>query len=166
MTKFKILIIALILPLFAFTLHKYYLSLVKIEYKTENKSVQITMRIFIDDLQETINKIYEANIELAVSNEVKEVNTLILKYVKDNFEVKINTISQPYQFIGKEYENDVVFLYLEITNVENLESIEIKDSMLMDIYPDQKNIIKLQINEIKKTFLLTAKKDKDLLKLN
>jgi len=166
MTKFKILFILLIIPLFSFTAHKYYISLIKVEYKTEKQSVQITMRIFIDDLQDTLNKTYTKNFELGVPDEDKDINTLIINYIKDNFTVKINSQNISYQFLGKEYEKDVIFLYLEIKNVESIQNIEIQNSMLMRIFPEQKNIIKLHINNTKKTFLLTKEKDKNLLKLN
>ena len=162
MTKFKILLITLTIPLLAFTAHKYYISLIKVEYKKESKSVQITMRIFIDDLQEAINKTYDKNIELEMSDN----DELIFNYVKDNFLVNINNNKQSYLYLGKEYENDVIFLYLELKDIESIQAIEIKNRMLLDVFSEQKNIIKLHINNTKKTFLLTNNKDKDLLKLN
>jgi len=153
-----------IIPLFAFAMHKYYISLTKIEYRKESKTVQVTMRIFIDDLQETINTTYDKNFELAIPNESEEINILINRYVSDKFTVEINDHEKSYSYLGKEYENDVVYLYLELKNIELINSIEIKNRMLMEIFPDQKNIIKLTINKTKKTFLLTSQKDKDLLK--
>ncbi len=47
----KYIFILILLPLVAFQTHKYYLSLTKIEYQKETKSIQITARIFIDDLE-------------------------------------------------------------------------------------------------------------------
>jgi hypothetical protein len=161
--KQKYLVFFLI-PLFAFTMHKYYISLTKVEYKKESKSIQVTMRIFIDDLQETINTTYNKDFELALPNGSKEIDTIISNYLTGKFKVKINNIEKPYSYIGKEYENDVVYLYLEINNIETINTIEIKNNMMMEIFSDQKNIIKLNINNTKKTFFLTNQKDKDLLK--
>ncbi len=166
MTKIKRLLIILVIPLFAFTAHKYYISLIKVEYKTSSKSLQITMRIFIDDLQEAINKTYIKNFEFGEPNESKNINELIINYIQDNFTVKINSQNKVYQFLGKAYDNDVIFIYLEVEDIETIQHIEIKNSMLMATFSEQKNIIKLKINNTKKTFLLTKEKDKDLLKLN
>ena len=69
MNKLKLGCIVLLIPLFAFTAHKYYVSSTKIEFKKESKTVQITMRIFIDDLQETINSSFSKDFELALPNE-------------------------------------------------------------------------------------------------
>ena len=156
-------IILLIIPLFAFTLHKYYISMTKVEYKKESKTIQITMRIFIDDLQETLNKTYHKDIELALPNESKEIDSLIRNYIPNKFSIKINTYKKTATYLGKEYEDDAVYLYLEVENIENIHSIEIKNSMLTELFSTQKNIIKLIINDKKKTFILTKQKDNDLL---
>ena len=164
MNKLKIGFIILLIPLFAFTTHKYYISSTKIEYKKESKTIQITMRFFIDDLQESINSTYSKNIELALPNEPEEIDSLIINYVSKKLEVTINSNKKAYSFLGKEYNNDEIYIYLEIENVEFIKAIEIKNSMLMEIFPEQQNIIKLYINNAKKTFLLTKQKDKDSLK--
>jgi len=153
-----------IIPLVAFTMHKYYISLTKIDYKKESNSVQITLRIFIDDLQETINSTYNKKLELGLPNESKEIDTLINNYIIPKLKVKINNVDKTYAYLGKEYEDEVVFVYLEIENIEVINSIEIINKILMEKFPNQKNIIKLNINGVKKTFLLTNKKYKDLLK--
>lgn len=165
MKIFNLGFILLFIPLFAFTMHKYYVSSTKIEYKKENGTLQITMRIFIDDLQETINNTYQNNFELAVSNEPKELDSLINNYTLKKFEVIVDEDKKTYSFLGKEYKNDEIYLYFEISNIKRINSIEVKNEMLMEIFPDQKNIIKLYINNIKKTFLLTNRSYKDLLKL-
>ena len=164
MNKLKIGFIILLIPLFAFTTHKYYISSTKIEYKKESKTIQITMRFFIDDLQESINSTYSKNIELALPNEPEEIDSLIINYVSKKLEVTINSNKKAYCFLGKEYNNDEIYIYLEIENVEFIKAIEIKNSMLMEIFPEQQNIIKLYINDTKKTFLLMKQKDKDSLK--
>lgn len=164
MNKLKIGFIILLIPLLAFTTHKYYISSTKIEYKKESKTIQITMRFFIDDLQETINRTYSKDVELALPNEPKEIDSLINNYISKKLEVIINTNKKAYSFLGKEYNNDEIYIYLEIENVEFIKAIEIKNSMLMEIFSEQQNIIKLYINDTKKTFLLTKQKDKDSLK--
>ena len=164
MNKLKIGFIILLIPLLAFTMHKYYLSSTKIEYKKESKTIQITMRFFIDDLQETINSTYSKDIELALPNEPEEIDSLINNYVSKKLEVIINANKKAISFLGKEYNNDEIYIYLEIENIEIINKIEIKNSMLMEIFPEQQNIIKLYINDAKKTLLLTKQKDKDLLK--
>ncbi len=164
MSLSKKYLVLFIIPLVAFTMHKYYISLTKIDYKKESNSVQITLRIFIDDIQKTINSTYNKNFELGLPSESKEIDTLINNYIVPKLKVKINNVDKTYVYLGKEYEDEVIFVYLEIENIKVVNSIEIKNNILMEKFPNQKNIIKLNINGVKKTFLLTNKKYKDLLK--
>ena len=68
-----------------------------------------------------------------------------------------------YNYLGKKYETEVVYLFAEIEDIPSIQSIEIKNRILMNTYPEQQNIIKLDINNKKKSFILTADSDKDLL---
>ena len=160
----KYTFLLLIIPLLSFALHKYYLSLTKIEYAKESKSLQITMRIFIDDLESTLNKINNKSFKLDTKTELEDANIYIEKYLLKQFEVNINGSSKNYKYLGKKYENDVVYLFIEIINIASINSIEIRNRILMDTFPEQQNIIKLNINNIKKSFILTSKDDKDSLK--
>ena len=163
MNIIKIGFTILLIPLLAFVSHKYYISSTKIEFKKESETVQITMHFFIDDLQETINSTYNKNIELALPNEPKLIDSLIINYISKKFEVNLNGTNKDYLYIGKEYKIDEIYLYLEIKNIDFINSIEVKNNMLMEMFSDQQNIIQLYIHNIKKTFLLTKQKDKDLL---
>ena len=165
MSKFRYLIFVLVLPLMAYSVHKYYLSLTTVEYKEDQKTLQITMRIFIDDLQETINKTYQKEFEFSETIKDKTIDSLLSEYIIANFKVEIDNTNKNFTYLGKQFENDVIYLYLEILQLENFRAIAIKNTMLISLYPDQKNIIKLKVDDRKKTFVLTKKKDKDLLKL-
>ncbi|MEN8124144.1 MAG: DUF6702 family protein [Bacteroidota bacterium] len=165
MMKFKkIILILTVLPLFAFTLHKYYISLTKIDYIQEKESVQITMRFFIDDVEKTINNRFNKSFELATENELSEANKFIALYINQKFNIKINNQVKTYQYLGKEYENDVVYFYLEITDIENIKALEVQNRMLFEEFEEQQNYIKLNIYNQQKTFILIKDNDKDLLK--
>jgi hypothetical protein len=163
MKEVKILFLILIIPLFAFGLHKYYISLTKIDYVEEEKSVQITMRFFIDDIEKTLENRYEIELELATKQENKKANIYLERYIASKFEVIINQNVKLYKFLGKEYENDVVFFYLEITDIEMINQISIQNRMLFEEFPDQENFVKIDINNFKKTFVLRKENDKEML---
>ncbi|MGB5362571.1 MAG: DUF6702 family protein, partial [Aureibaculum sp.] len=57
------------------------------------------------------------------------------------------------------------YLYFEIENIQNLYSIGIQNNMLIEFFPEQKNIVKLNINKKKKSFILTSENDKEMFDL-
>ena len=163
MKELKILFLILVIPLFAFGVHKYYISLTKIDFVEKEKSVQITMRFFIDDIEKTLEGRYKIELELATEEENKNANIYLEKYIASKFEIIIDQKVKSFKFLGKEYENDIVFFYLEITNIEMIKQISVQNRMLFEEFPDQQNFVKTNINKSKKTFILRKENDKEML---
>lgn len=160
---FKAFIFVLI-PLFAFTgAHEYYVSITQIEYVKEKETVQIISRIFIDDLEKLIRERYDPEVTLASDDEPAKVDFYIEKYLNEKIKFKINNIDIDATFIGKEYEADIVYCYLEIENIESINSFEITNQVLFDLYSEQQNIVRLKINDKNKSFILIKENDKGLL---
>ncbi len=154
----------LVVPLLAFSIHKYYISLCEIEYIEDQQSLQITLGIFIDDIELTLNKNNNKTLNLATKQEADSIDTYYKNYLNKHFQISANNKLQSYTYIGKEYDGDIVRFYLEITNIQQLTSIEIVNTSLFRDFKDQQNIIKINANNIHKTFYLTRKNDKGLLK--
>lgn len=151
----------------AFTsIHKYYISVTQIDYIKEKQTVQITTRIFIDDFENLLRQRYDKNITLAGKNESKNVNEYIESYLKDKLRIKISGQDTNLLFIGKDYDLDIMRCYLEIDNVKEISSIEVSNKVLFDVFEDQKNIIKTNINSKQKSFILTVQDNQLVLNFN
>jgi len=160
----KYVALILIIPLLAFSLHKYYISLCEIEYVSEQQSVQITLGMFIDDIEFTLNKDHNTELNIATNEETSNIDTYFKNYLNQHFKININEQDKSYNYIGKEYDDDIVRFYLEITNIKQLNSIQVSNTSLLRYFEDQQNIIKIYANNINKTFYLNKKNDKGLLK--
>ena len=164
MKHFKIGAILLLVPLFAFTMHKYYISLCEVEYVEEKQSVQIILSQFIDDLEVTLNKEQKKSLKLATKKEPLNIDVIYEEYLNNHLKFTINGKQAHYQFIGKEYDDTMVKFYLEITNITKLQTFEIENTCLFKDFDEQQNIIKLKVKKFNKTFYLTKKNVKGLLK--
>ncbi|MDP5158367.1 MAG: peptidase E [Flaviramulus sp.] len=167
MKLYKLLFLFLIIPFFSFTsLHKYYISVSQINYIEEKASLQITTRIFIDDFENLLRTRYDETITLAGKDEPEIANTYIEKYLKDKLTIKINNESVSVNFIGKEYDGDIVRCYLEVENVKNIKKIEISNQVLFDLFDEQQNIIKTKIYSKQKSVILSNQTNSMVLKFN
>jgi hypothetical protein len=161
----KYLILILAIPLISFTLHKYYVSLCEIEYVENKKSVQIIFGVFIDDLEVVLNKEQGIRLNLATEKEPDTIDEIYQEFLHKNFKISINSEVKNYQYIGKEYDNDIVRFYLEIPNITKLKSIAVTNTSLFDNFDNQQNIIKIKIDKFNKTFYLNKKNNNCLLKI-
>ena len=159
----KAFLLLFIIPLLSFFPHKYYLSLTQIEYKNEARSIQITINVFMDDIEIALNKNYHINLQLTTKEELQNNDQYFKKYLNEKLHIKIDDISKEFNYIGKEYEGDLVYFYLEIENVNNINTIEVVNTILTTHFPKQQNLIKTKINNKHKSLLLTSKNTKGLL---
>ena len=80
----KTFLLLLILPLVAFSTHKYYLSLTQINFKSESQSIQIILNVFMDDIEVALNADYEIDLQLTTAKELKDNDVFFEKYLKKN----------------------------------------------------------------------------------
>lgn len=157
----------ILIPLFAFTaIHKYYISVTQIDFIENKQSVQITSRIFIDDMEKLLRDRYDEEITLSSKDEPKTVDLYIARYLKEKLRIKINNEVSEIVFIGKVYDADIVRCYLEIEGVKHIETFEVSNRVLFDVFEDQQNIVKTNINEKQKSFIFYPQKDNAMLKFN
>ena len=160
----KIVFLFLVLPLLSFTtIHKYYVSVTEVEYVKEKKSVQIISRIFIEDLEDVIQLRYDEELIIEKENEVPEIDFFIEKYLKAKLIININGEEKLVNYLGKEFDNDIVICYLEIEGVDKIQSLEIQNQVLFDLYAEQQNIVRTKVNSENKSFILIKENDKGLL---
>lgn len=159
----KLIVLAIILPLLSFNMHKYYVSMCEIEFLPERQVMQIRLGLFIDDLELTLNKDYNKTLKLGTPQEAENIDELYFKYLQEHFQLVLNKKETPYTFIGKEYDDDIVRFYLEISNISELNSFEVYNSCLLRDFKEQLNIIKLKVKNYHKTFYLSKTNDKGLL---
>lgn len=147
----------------SFTLHKYYLSVTDVEYNAEAKSVQLITRIFYDDLEDVLNERYDKNFILSDRSDQEEIDTYLKKYLTSKIKIRVNDELKKLQFVGKEYEDDYVVCYIETSRVDSITKFEIENELLIDLFPEQKNMIHTKIYKRQKSFLLTRENAKAML---
>ena len=118
----------------------------------------------MDDIEMALNKDYNIDLQLTTKKELKNNDEYFQKYLDKKLHFKINNIPKTFTYVGKEYDGDLVFFYLEIPNIKSINDLEIENTILMHHFPDQQNLIKLKVGKKHKSILLTAKTDKGLLK--
>lgn len=145
------------------SLHRFYIAIYQLHYVPQKKMVQITTRIFIDDLNEALKKEYHKKTFVGTENETPEDITLMKKYMTERFKISINGQSKVINYLSNELENNVIICYLNIKDISKISSIEVENSILTELFPEQQNIIQYNNNGQKQNLLLTAETTKGML---
>lgn len=145
----------LVVLLSSFAWHKFYVTVTQIDFVPNKKRVEITSRIFIDDLEKALERKFKKKFYLTTSNEIENADVLIQEYLKEKIKISINKKSQKIEYLTKEVEGDVLIFYTKIAISKKINTFEIYNSLLTDTYKEQQNIVHLNINGNKNSFLFT-----------
>ena len=148
----------------AFNFHKFYIAIYQIEYAQEKKMLQITSRIFLDDINEVLEQHYKKKTHIGEKNQTSEDVILMNKYISENFSIIVNNQNKTLQYLSCEVDNNILIGYYKITDVSKIKTLEVKNTILMDLFPEQQNIIQSKIHGVKKSLLLTIDNTKGMLK--
>lgn len=148
------------------TSHKYYVSITKIEHVADSQSLQIITQIFIDDIEDVLQERYSDNISLGTKKETKADAAFLKEYILQKLKIKVNGKPLELNYLGKEYDVDMVKSYIEVTGIEEIESLEIENKLLMDLFTDQQNIIHFKSKQSRRSLILDKENPKGVLNFN
>ena len=161
---FLLFLVVLFVSLSSFGVHKFYVSIYQINYVPEKKMLQITSRIFMDDLNYVLEKNFKRKVSIGEPMENEEDVLMMKKYIENNFSIKINGKPKQINFLSKEIDNNVVVCYFNVKDISKISSIEIQNKILLDLNSDQQNIIQTHINGKKKSLMFEGENFTDILK--
>lgn len=135
-------------------LHEFYVSLTEIRYNSESERMEVSMRIFPDDMDRALMEHHGINANLLTEYEHPEADSLLESYLNDLFTIELDGSRLSLSYLGKESESDVMWCYLESGTVEKPGKITIYNSILTEIFEDQVNIIQVYVGKWNKGLLL------------
>ena len=138
--------------------HKFYVSTTSIVYKENRKTFEITSQMFIDDM-ESLLRISKKDIKMLPDSNVKLIDELIESCLRKYFQIEINEKKIDFDFVGREYKNDIIQCYIEVTIPNNSKKIILRNRMFFNLFKEQQNIIHFKNQEKRESFLLHNESD-------
>ena len=135
--------------------HPVHVSVTEIAFDEKEKELEIISRIFSDDLESAI-RVFKKQPELNLLEPVASVTTdqLISEYIQTRFKVSLSGKPQKIKYLGHEVEGDAILCYIQVVNVKKLETIEVYNSVLTELYDDQSNLVHVTLGETVKSLRL------------
>lgn len=152
--KSKVFLILIGLFLCSFETHKYYVSTSLFEYKEKMNTIQVTVRVFEDDFINALNTRYQKDLDLDSDLNEPENKQLISDYLLVNLGVVAENQKLKFNFLGSEEKNDTTALYIEFDIFNSPKSIKISNSLFIELFDDQQNVIHFKTDIQRKSFLL------------
>lgn len=155
--KIKLLLLSVFFC-FSFSVeHDYYLSTTKVRWVPQKQQLQLTSRFFLEDIEALMQEQVDAKIQFAPDTNKETIDAFVEEFYRTNIEIKLDGALQQLNYLGREYQDELLVVYAELNPAKNdFQNIEIDAQFLTDFLPTQQNIFHFSTPEKKKSFLLTA----------
>ena len=135
-------------------LHPFFVSVIDMKHNAKDKNVEISVRVFIDDLETVLKKNYNSTTDISTSTKDAAVNSFIAKYIQAKLQLTINGKQQTTKYIGYEIQKESAWIYVEVNDVATINSLSVKCNLLYDYQAKQSNIFNIKANGVEKNYKL------------
>jgi hypothetical protein len=127
---------------FILFLHPVHASVTEINYSEKDKALQITSRIFIDDLELAIRaRRKDPSLDITQPKNGITTKELVKEYLTDHFKIKIDGKPVKINFLAVDEEDAAFLCYLEIENVKKIKTLEVFNDVITETHDDQSNLV-------------------------
>jgi hypothetical protein len=150
------LFILFVIAFCSFRLHPFHVSVTEMKYNQQSHTIEISTRLFINDFENILKKKYGVAVDLYQQNESESNKSLMNKYLQEHLQVKVANKNIPINLLGSEREDDALWIYLETPILPMPNVVEIRNSVLFDLFDDQANILHFELLQQRKSHKLVA----------
>ncbi len=138
--------------------HDIHISLCEMRYNPESSSFEVSLKIFIDDLELAIREEQKVSgLHIGTKTESSNADDYIASYLKNQFSIDMDGVRLEPQFLGKETTEDMlaVWCYVEFkVTGSTARKCAVSNRILMDIYDDQRNIMDIRMSKTHKDYTI------------
>jgi hypothetical protein len=135
-------------------LHPFYVSVIDINHNTKESSLELSIRIFTPDLEQTLQKYSTTKVDIANPKDKVLLDKQISTYINQKLQLKINGQPAKINYIGHEIQMESVWIFADIPKVTQLKKLDINCNILYDYKDLQSNIFHVKSEGNEKSFKL------------
>lgn len=131
--------------------HPFFVSITEIRQNEKNKNLEISCRIFFDDLEKTLEKKYHQKVNILKPADPAKVNQMVADYLGKQLQLKANGKTVKMKYLGYEIEEDAAWCYLEAPQNMPVKHLEVNNVILFAEHPEQQNMVHVTIGQKRKS---------------
>jgi hypothetical protein len=130
-----------LLLLLSFTAADFYSSMTKVDFEEGSKTLKFTTKMNTAHISDAIK----------INPNTASFEAEVKKYVNNNFDLFVNGGSKTLTFTGSQVNGESVWVYFEANGVTDIQTIKIKNTILLSTFPKQFNLVNIAYKGNQKT---------------
>ncbi len=147
--------------LFSFK-HPFYLSVTDLKYNLNTKVFEGSVKLFTNDFEKALKNELKQSVDLLHPKDPEQTKKWIEQYINKHLVIKSQAIKLSFKVLGFENEEEALWTYVESTTYPKPENLEIENSLLFELLPEQSNIVQLELLGKKQNYKLSKAEQKHL----
>ena len=121
--------------------HPFYVSVTEIKHDAAAAEVQVSCRIFADDLENVLKKQYKLPVDIIHPTNRTQTDSLVSAYLNKHLLITIDGKALRLHYLGYKIEEEAAWCFLEAENIKTFKQIYVKNDILYTEHPNQINMI-------------------------
>ncbi len=122
-------------------LHPFFISLTEMRYNPASQKMEIAQKIFWDDLEVAMGNELKEKVDFLKPKDKAKLDSQIKTYLLKHNQVWVNGKLLTLNYLGHEVEEDAAWFYLESSQAETPKTVEMKNTVLLEDFDGQQNIV-------------------------
>lgn len=134
--------------------HPFYVSVVEVEHNGKDKALEVSCKIFVDDMEDVLKQNFKTSVDLTNSSQETRNGEMMKEYITHHLSFTADGKPAKLNFIGFEKEKESIYCYFESPNLPTLKKLDVNNSLLHDFKQEQINIMHITVNGSRKSYKL------------
>ena len=140
-------------------LHPFFISLTEMRYNPASQKMEIAQKIFWDDLEVALGNEFEEKVDFLKPKDKAKLDNQIKTYLLKHNQVWVNGKLLTLNYLGHEVEEDAAWFYLESSQAETPKTVEMKNTILLEDFDGQQNIVHVYFQSKSPRSMLLGKRE-------
>jgi hypothetical protein len=126
--------------------HPFYISVTEINHNAKDKTLEISCKLFADDLEQILEKNYKTTLDISAEKDKPSFDKFIPDYINRHLGLAVDGKAVKFSYVGFEKEKESAYCYFQVDNIASLKKLDLFNSILHDFNTDQINIMHVTVN--------------------
>ena len=129
-----------------FLYHPFYIAVTEISQNAQDKTLEISCKLFADDFEEALKKNYKTVLDLTSEKDRAALDKFIPDYVNRHLALAVDGRPVKLMYVGFEKEKESAYCYFQVEQVASMKKLDLTNSILHDYSDGQINIVHVVVN--------------------
>lgn len=132
-------------------LHPFYVSVTEIRHNAAQKELEVSCRIFADDLENALKAQYKTSFDIMHPADRKAADGLITDYLSKHLRITVNGKPVALRYLGYQIEEEAAWCFLEARDITTVKTVKISNNILYKEHANQINMMHVIVNNVRKS---------------